>query len=244
MKLDVDHAAINPGNGILIEAIPNDDPFVGGAGSNATTDAILDGTPGSEKILGMGMAPGAGPSAGPNGPGGAPGGPGGPSAAPIPGGPGMGDVNDSGGKMSGPVLATFRNTTLSGDIVNARTNQGGMEITLETANLTGAITTAHAILTSKNTPNGMPVKESYYLMGEVKNFFAPTHERYGLKVSVDGTSKWVIDQTSYLTELDLAQGGTISAPNGFNLTMTVDGAPTRIAMGSFKGKVVLQVTPQ
>ncbi len=183
------------------------------------------------------MPPGAGPSGGP-------GGPGGPSAAPMPGGPGMGDVNDSGGKMSGPVLATFRNTTLSGDIVNARTNQGGMEISLETANLTGAITTAHAVPASKNTPNGMPVKESYYLMGEVKNIFAPTHEKYGLKVSVDGTSKWVVDQTSYLTELDLAQGGSISAPRGFTLAITVDGAQVSVAAGDYKGKVVLLVTPQ
>jgi len=154
------------------------------------------------------------------------------------------DANDSGGKMSGPVLATFKNTTLAGDIVNARTHQGGMEISLENATLTGAITTAKATIASKQTADHLPVKEHYYLMGEVKNIFQPTGEKYGVKVSVDGSSKWIIDQTSYLTELNLAQGGSISAPAGFSLAMMVNGKPAQVKAGAYTGKIVLQVTPQ
>jgi hypothetical protein len=254
IKLVVDNAKINPGNGILIEAIPNDDPFVGGYGSRATTDAVLDGTPGSEKVpvssagagALMGGAPGApGGAGGPGGPSapgggapGAPGGAGGPDGGMMPG-MGAGDLNDSGGKMSGPVIAIFRNVTLSGDIVNARTNQGGMDIALEKTSLTGAITTANAISASHKKPS----KAMYFMVGEVKNIYAPTGEHYGLKVSVDGASQWVVDQTSYLTELSVAEGAAISAPQGFSLSMTVDGVTTPVKAGSYKGKIVLLVTP-
>ena len=256
VNLVIDNAKINPGNGILIEAIPNDDPFVGGYGKNATIDAMLDGTPGSEKITGMGTGGGvndaaAGAAGGPGGaPGGAAGGPGGAAGgdaagAPggggaMPGAPGSEDLSDSGGRMSGPVIATFKNVTLEGDIVNARTNQGGMDIKLEKSSLTGAITTANAT----SAMHGKPAKAKYFLIGEVKNIFAPTSEKYGLKVSVDGASQWTVDQTSYLTELNVADGASISAPKGFNLKMKVNGAETPVKAGTYAGKIVLQVTPE
>jgi len=275
IKLVVDKANINPGNGILIEAIPNDDPYVGGYGNQATVDAMLNGTPGSEKIGGFagGGAPDAASAGGPGaagGPGGASaggpgaaggpggsgapggaaaaGGPGGSGGAPgagsMPGAPGSEDLSDSGGKMSGPVIATFKNVTLNGDIINARTNQGSMDISLEKATLTGAITTANATLAAHNTPTKTPVKSKYYMIGEVKNIFAPSSEKYGLKVSVDGASQWTVDQTSYLTELNVADGATISAPKGFSLKMKVNGADTSIKAGTYTGKIVLQVMPE
>jgi hypothetical protein len=265
VKLDVDNAKINPGNGILIEAIPNDDPFVGGSGTNATTDAVLDGTPGSEKIGGMGMPTGDASAGAPSGGGapggaagapggaaggaaGAPGGAAGASGGGAPGGGGMpgqgaGDLKDSGGNMSGPVLATFKDEMLLGDIINARTHQGAMEITLQNTTLKGAITTAIAELAAHNTPTKTPSKAMYYMIGEVKNIFQPTQEKYGLKVSVDGSSKWTIDQTSYLTGLEVANGATITAPQGFSLKMTVDGAEKPVQPGSYTGKIVLYVTP-
>jgi hypothetical protein len=255
VKIEVDDAKIFPGNGILIEAIQGDDPYVGGFGTKAKHDAVLDGTPGSEEVISTSAgsvssvteapgAPGAAPAPGAPGAAGGPGG-GAPGAAPAPmdGGFGPADLNDSGGKMSGPVIATFKNVTLNGDIVNARTFQGGMEISLEKASLTGAITTANAVLAAHQTPTGGPTKEIYYMMGEVKNIYAPTNERYGLKVSVDGASQWVVDQTSYLTELNVAEGAAISAPQGFSLSMTVEGVTAPIKAGAYKGKIVLRVVP-
>lgn len=254
VKLDVEDARINPGNGILIEAIPNDDPFVGGYGANATVDAMLDGAPGSEKIGGVGGAmtmgspdggppPGGaagGPEAGGGPPGGAPpgDGPGGAGGDVMPG-QGAGDPDDTGGRMSGPVLANFKNMTLLGDIVNARTHQGGMEITLEKTSLQGAITTAIAEPASHKAPS----KEMYFMIGEFKNIFQPTKEKYGLTVSIDKTSRWVVDQTSYLTGLTIAKGAAISTPAGFALKMTVDGVETPLKAGAYKGKIALQVTP-
>jgi hypothetical protein len=157
----------------------------------------------------------------------------------MPGAPGSEDLSDSGGKMSGPVIAIFKNVTLSGDIVNARTNQGAMDISLEKASLTGAITTANAI----PAMHKKPAKTKYFLIGEVKNIFAPTGEKYGLKVSVDGDSQWTVDQTSYLTELKVADGAMIGAPTGFSMTMKVDGVETPIKAGAYTGKIVLLVAP-
>jgi hypothetical protein len=244
VKIDVDDAKIFPGNGILIEAIPGDDPYVGGFGTKAKHDAVLDGTPGSEEVISTSAGSVASVTEAPGAPGATPI-PGATSEAPasMDGGFGKADLNDSGGKMSGPVIATFKDVTLNGDIVNARTFQGGMEIALEKASLTGAITTANAVLAAHQTPTGGPTKEIYYMMGEVKNIYAPTNEHYGLKVSVDGASKWTVDQTSYLTEFNVAEGATVSAPKGFSLTMTVNGAETPVKAGSYAGKIVLQVVP-
>ena len=261
VKIDVDNAKLNPGNGILIDAVPNDDPLVGGYGTRATVDAMLDGTPGSEKIS-RGGGPGGGAPSG--APGGAPGG-GAAGGAPAPGGgasgaaggwmsgasggggagggggaPGGLDYDDSGGRMSGPVLATFKDVNLLGDIVNARTNQGGMEITLQNSSLHGAITTAVAEAASHKKV----VKKLYFMVSEMKNVYQPTKEKYGLKVSLDGSSKWTIDQTSYLTSLEVANGATISTPDGFLLKMTVDGVEKPIQAGSYSGKIVLSVTPE
>ena len=242
VKIDVDNARLNPGNGILIEAIPNDDPLVGGYGTRATVDAMLDGTPGSEKIT-RGGGPGGGAPAGGAPAGGAPAGGGAPAAGGSGGGggaPGGLDYSDSGGRMSGPVMAAFKGVTLLGDIVNARTGQGGMEITLESSTLKGAITTAVA----EPASHQKPVKTLYYMMSEVKNIYQPTKDKYGLKVSLDGSSKWTIDQTSYLTGLDLATGATVTTPSGFSLKMTVDGVEKPIQAGSYTGKIVLSVTPE
>ena len=156
------------------------------------------------------------------------------------GAPGGLDYDDSGGRMSGPVLATFKDVNLLGDIVNARTNQGGMEITLQNSSLHGAITTAVAEAASHKKV----VKKLYFMVSEMKNVYQPTKEKYGLKVSLDGSSKWTIDQTSYLTGLDLATGATISTPSGFSLKMTVDGVEKPIQAGSYTGKIVFSVTPE
>lgn len=235
VNLIVDGAQLNPGNGVLIEAIPNDDPNVGGYGAQATVDAMLEGTPGSEKIKGMGMPPPPG-SAGAGGPPGAPG-PGAPGAPPPPGAAGSGE--DPGGRMSGPVLATFKDVKLSGDIVNARTRQGSMVIALQDSELRGAVTTAIA----EPASHGKPTKAHNFYIGEVKNIFQPTHEKYGLEVSVGDHSQWIVDQTSYLTHLVISADATVRAPEGFALTLSVDGVERPLQAGQFKGHVVLRVVP-
>ncbi len=226
VRLILDGAHVSAGNGLLLEAIPNDDPFVGGYGPEAKVDAMLEGAPGSETIHGMGMPPAPGST----------------GAGPPPGSPpGLGLVRgvDSGGRMSGPVLVTLKDVDLHGDIVNARTQQGGMRIDLQHAALRGAVTTAIADPATHNSPS----KTQYFMIGEVRNVFQPTHEKYGLDVILDGQSHWLVDQTSYLTHLELAPGASITAPIGYSLSFIVDGSERTLAPARYDGHLTLRVTP-
>ena len=55
------------------------------------------------------------------------------------------------------------------------------------------------------------------------NTLGASHDKNGASVSVDGSSRWIVTQSSYLTALDLAQGGKIEAAPGYRLSLSVDG---------------------
>jgi hypothetical protein len=63
----------------------------------------------------------------------------------------------------------------------------------------------------------------------------------GVIVSLDKDSTWTVAGTSYLTALTIANGATIKAPKGKKLTMTIDGVKTKIAAGTYTGKIVMEV---
>ncbi len=120
----LDDAELNPGNGILIQTMPNDDPIM---------KTMAAGGPG----------PGGPP------PGGAP-----PGGAPPPGASGFGGGargSESGGFRSN-VNVIFRNANLNGDVVHAMTEEGDMTVTLQNATLTGAISTGKATPASGKEP--------------------------------------------------------------------------------------------
>jgi len=155
------------------------------------------------------------------------------------GGPGAGESASSGKDVN----AVFSNTTLAGDIINANTASGNLSVTLKNAAITGAITTA--TIEHARGPNGEEVNmdhpELYYLIGEVTNTFCAVDDEHGVSVSLEQGSTWVVDETSYLTELTVADGATVKAPEGYTVTMTVNGAAKAIKAGSYKGKIVLTV---
>jgi len=64
----------------------------------------------------------------------------------------------------------------------------------------------------------------------------------GVIVSFDKNSVWTVAGTSYLTSLTVAKAAVIKAPEGKTLTMTVDGVNKPIGVGTYKGKIVLTVT--
>ena len=177
----------------------------------------------------MGGMPGVGMPAGLSG--GAPGG-----AMPEGGMPGVGKTGGS-----GDLTATFKNVTLKGDIVSSMTSESDVAVTFENAAITGAITTAAS--KSRADIDGVKLsKKTYYYIGAVRNTYCATDDKYGMKVSLDGKSRWVVDENSYLTVLTIAEGADITAPEGYSLTMTVNGAIKPIKAGEYKGKIVLTVT--
>ncbi len=215
----VDNARINPENGIIIQVMPNDDPNSrsSAAGGNA------EGTRGGSAPAGNAPEAGAG------------------GMAPRPEGV-EGTVIPT--VVSSDINATFRNVTLKGDIINGNTATCPVNVTFEKATITGAITTATVKMAVG--PNGeeitMKTPHLYKLIGEVSNTYCATNDKYGINVSLDAGSQWIIDKTSYLTGLNVAQGGAISAPKGYSVTMTVDGVNKPIVPGAYKGKIILTVT--
>jgi len=64
----------------------------------------------------------------------------------------------------------------------------------------------------------------------------------GVIVSFDKNSVWTVTGTSYLTSLTIDKSSVIKAPEGKTLTMTVDGVKKPIAAGTYKGKIVLSAS--
>jgi hypothetical protein len=53
---------------------------------------------------------------------------------------------------------------------------------------------------------------------------------------------WVVDKTTNLSSLTISNGAFVIAPEGYSVTMTVDGVETGIVPGSYKGNIVLTLT--
>jgi len=156
---------------------------------------------------------------------------------------GMGDTMGEQG-YNKDVNAIIRNTALDGDIINSYTAVSPVNVTFENASITGAITTA---TTEQPTgPDGetlsMQTPELYYLIGQTINTYCARFEDpFGVSVTLDESSAWVVDQTSYLTHLSIAETGSVSAPAGYQVTMTVNGEATPLDAGTYDGDIVLTV---
>jgi hypothetical protein len=224
-KITVDNAKLNSKNGLILEMMANDDP-------NSKNGPGASGGPGG--------APG-GASAG--GPGGASGGP--PSGG-APGGASAGGPGGPGGMGSSykDLDATFKHVTLKGDFVNSYSAKIGMNLTFEDATITSGISTAtaeHAVGRNGEKLEMRDTTELYYLIGEQRETFVATDDANGANVTLKD-SKWFVSKTSYLTGLTIGEGSQVVAPGGSKLAMTVDGVATPIAAGTYKGKIVLQVS--
>ena len=141
------------------------------------------------------------------------------------------------------VNATFSNMTMNGDIVNGFTASGSVNVTFKNAAITGAITTAtakHPLMNDEEIT--METPEFYYFIGEVNNTYeAKPEDKHGVSVSLDPSSKWVVDRTSYITSLTIDNGAIVTARERCRVAMTIDGAAKEIKPGSYKGQIVLTV---
>lgn len=64
----------------------------------------------------------------------------------------------------------------------------------------------------------------------------------GIKTVSEGV--WLVEQTTELSELTIAEGASIKAPEGKYVVMTVNGRGTTIAPGVYRGNVVLSVADE
>jgi hypothetical protein len=161
-------------------------------------------------------------------------------------------------------LATFSNIKLEGDFYNSmRGDIGGMfgpptprnlGLTFDNAQIVGTISasTATHLLPHIEYPIGwdeileapfvnVDHTEDYKYLGEVTNTPGAAVNN-GVIVVLDSGSQWTVTGTCYLTGLDLDADVTITAPAGFTVSMTVEGAPTEIVPGnSYSGAIVLTI---
>ena len=56
------------------------------------------------------------------------------------------------------------------------------------------------------------------------------------------TDKWLVEETTHLTQLTIEEGAELAAPEGKGLTLTVDGVGWEIAPGHYTGDVVVTVS--
>lgn len=139
-------------------------------------------------------------------------------------------------EFSGKVVATIRNTSLSGDILHAMAGKGGLALTLADTNLTGAVSLAQA----RPASGAEPTRETFAQVGEVLNTLG-FHGDEPLTLALEGHTRWTVTRTSYLTGLDLGQSAQIAAPTGQTLRLIVDGKPVAIAPGRYAGRIELRV---
>jgi hypothetical protein len=83
-------------------------------------------------------------------------------------------------------------------------------------------------------------EQDYKYLGVVTNTPSPAVNN-GVIVSLDADSSWTLPGTCYLTSLSLEEGGVIAGPGGAKVTMTVDGVDTTLAPGAYTGAIVLAV---
>jgi hypothetical protein len=141
--------------------------------------------------------------------------------------------------FSGDVNALLKNAKLTGDVFHGMKDKGDMNVRLENSTLTGAI----SISTTRPTSGQEPTKETFRSLGDVQNTPGPSTDKYGLRLTLDEKSKWVVTKSSYMTTLTLAPGAVISAPEGSSVTLLVDGVKTPVKAGVYTGKIEIQVAP-
>jgi hypothetical protein len=140
------------------------------------------------------------------------------------------------------VKAGFSNMVLKGDIINGNTADSDVVVTFENATIKGAITTA----TTQRLAEDLTTEDAefYYLIGEVVHTYGlpETDDAYGMLVSLDEDSQWIVTATSYLTALNIAEGAVVAAPRRKRVSMTIDGVATDIAPGLYEGDIVITVS--
>lgn len=157
-----------------------------------------------------------------------------------------GSVSASGGQ-SNLVNFNLSNGNYTGNIYNGTGyyNQSGdtLNVTLgENTSLNGAIalTETRHIKENGEQNTSFTINEYYYL-GHVANRLY-NNGNSKIAVTLTGGAVWKLSGTSSITSLKIEKG-TIKAPEGKTVTMTVDGVKTEIVKGkTYTGKINLTIS--
>jgi hypothetical protein len=88
---------------------------------------------------------------------------------------------------------------------------------------------------------GVIIEKNATYLGDLVNTPAPAVNN-GVIVTLSGGSVWTVAGTSYITSLTI-EDGTVTGPEGAEVTMTVNGKKTKIESGkTYTGDIVLTVS--
>lgn len=221
--IDVDDAILNPGNGVILNLMDNDETGMGGDNFVVPRNVVDEKIPGRDLTVAV-------------------------------------ETED--------VFVSISNMEVKGDFFNSTTNtfpnlvkedgapeedekppmdgqvrgmgadlQGAknLDIKFKNAEVTGLITAAKG-----EYPEGLKIisKKNYKDLSVI-NCTASRPVNNGVIASFDKDCVWTVPGTCYLTKLIVEAGAVLKAPEGGNLTMTVDDVKTDIAPGIYVGDIVL-----
>jgi hypothetical protein len=134
--------------------------------------------------------------------------------------------------------ANFSNIALKGDFYNSvgwgkLTDKLNMVLNLNKSSITGVISASES-----HHPSPRISKENQADFHSIKDIAQPAVNN-GVIVNLNNGSTWTVTGTSYLTGLTIADGSTVTAPQGSKVSMTVNGAKTEIKAGKYSGKIAL-----
>jgi len=142
---------------------------------------------------------------------------------------------------TGAATANFSNINLKGDFYNSvgwgkLTDKLNMALNLNKASLTGVISASVS-----HHPSPKIMKANQRDFHSITDTACPAVNN-GVIVNLTNGSTWTVTGTSYLTSLTIAEGSTVTAPEGSKVTMTVNGVKKEIKAGKYSGKIELTVT--
>lgn len=165
----------------------------------------------------------------------------------------------SGTENSGAApTVTIRNSDMTGNILNTAAMTGdeytatsgpagegvrtprSLDVTLDSAKITGAISLGQDYWEITHFASGDTASQEigYAAATELGMF---REGDAGLTLALANGSVWTVTEDSYLTSLTIDAGSSIVGADGASVVMTVNGAATPIAAGTYTGEIVISL---
>jgi hypothetical protein len=142
--------------------------------------------------------------------------------------------------VDGAATANFSNIKLKGDFYNSAgwgklTDKLNMAVNLNKASIKGVISASES-----HHPSPKITVDNNTLFHSITDTVCPAVNN-GVIVNLTNGSTWTVTGTSYITSLIIAEGSTVTAPEGSKVTMTVNGVKKEIKAGKYSGNITLAV---